>query len=279
VRYVHDPAAGEMLNVGVILYAPAVPYLAARLEYRYTRLSRAFAAFDGESYRTAVRRFERSIEQLRDGWQDSFPALRDLPPDVGVLATKIWPDTGLGLRLGPVLAGVTDDPAETAEALFDRLVTSRQPCGPEERRTDRDVWSVYQRPLTREAVSSVLRPKTFDTPDFQLSFEHAFQNERWHVLQPVSLDYARPESLQEKAMRWLGQASALQGHPELGRLYLLLGAPHHGSHRAAYDKAKRLLDRMPVEHEFVEEDQAEDFAGQLAAYLREHGVFRGKDAD
>jgi hypothetical protein len=36
---------------------------------------------------------------------------------------------------------------------------------------------------------------------------------------------------------------------------------------------------MPVEHEFVEEDQAEDFAGQLAAYLREHGVFRGKDAD
>ena len=106
----------------------------------------------------------------------------------------------------------------------------------------------------------------------ELDFEHAFKNERWHVLQPVSLDYARPESLQEKAMRCLGQASVLEGNPELGRLYLLLGAPLQPSHREAYEKAKRLLHKMPVEHEVVEEDQAEEFARRIAECVREHGV-------
>jgi Protein of unknown function (DUF3037) len=278
VRYVHDPSAGEILNVGVVLYAPSVPYVAARCEHRYTRLSHAFAGFDGESYRTAIRRFERSIERLKGCWQDSFPSLRQLPPDVGALTAKIWSDSGLGLRLGPVLAGVTDDPAESIDALFDRLVVSRQPRGTEERRTDREVWSVYQHPLARKAVSSVLRPKTFDTPNYHLDFEHAFKNERWHVLQPVSLDYARPASLQDKAVRLLGQASVLKGNPELGRLYLLLGAPHQRSHRDAYEKAKRLLQGMPVEHELVEEDQAEEFAGQLAEYIREHSVDKREDA-
>jgi hypothetical protein len=279
VRYVHDPSAGEMLNVGIVLYAPAVPFVEARFEHRYTRLSRAFAGFDGDGYRTSVRRFERSVEHVRECWRDSFPALHEFPVDVGALAAKIWPDAGLSLRLGPVLAGVTDDPADTVDALFSRLVTSRQPHGQEERRTDKDVWSVYQRPLTLQAVSRALRPKTFGTPDYRLGFEHAFKNERWHVLQPVSMDYARPEYLQEKAMRCLGQASVLKGNPELGRIYLLLGAPHQRSHREAYEKAKRLLRQMPVEHELVEEDRAEEFAGKLAEYIRAHGIVNGEPTD
>ena len=70
---------------------------------------------------------------------------------------------------------------------------------------------------------------------------------------------------------------ALEGSPELGRLYLLLGPPHLEMHRTAYVRAKNLLHRMPIPHELVEEDEAGDFAKQLADYMRQHGVLKEEE--
>ena len=58
VRYLHDPATGETLNVGVVLWAPSVRCLAARFEHRYERLSNTFVDFKGEHYKRALRQFE-----------------------------------------------------------------------------------------------------------------------------------------------------------------------------------------------------------------------------
>jgi Protein of unknown function (DUF3037) len=272
LRYLHDPAAGEMLSVGVAVYAPGAPYVAARLDHHYERLSQAFADFDGDHYRKSLRQFEAAIDRLRNGWAAGLPSSWELPPDVGSLTGQIWPDAGLSFRFGPVLAGVTKDLEEALSSLFTRMVTSQYVRGQAERRSDEGVWSVYQRPLARQAVARALRPKLFATPEFKLEFDHAFKNERWHVLQPVSMDYVRADSLQAKAARWLGNAMALQGHPELGKLYLLLGAPHLEANRAAYVKAKNLLHKIPVPHELIEEDAADDFAGELADYMRQHGI-------
>jgi hypothetical protein len=79
LRYVHDPAVGEALNIGVVLYAPSVRFLAVRLEYRYQRLSQTFAGFDGDQYRTALRQLESAIEWVKDTW--SGRSAQDLPAD------------------------------------------------------------------------------------------------------------------------------------------------------------------------------------------------------
>jgi hypothetical protein len=47
----YDFAAGEMLNVGVLLYAPSARYFGFRLEPQFNRLSEAFSSFDGHQYR------------------------------------------------------------------------------------------------------------------------------------------------------------------------------------------------------------------------------------
>ena len=107
---------------------------------------------------------------------------------------------------------------------------------------------------------------------FELKYDHAFQNERWHILQPVSLDYARVEGLRNRIVRVLGDSTALQGNAELGKVYVLLGRPRQETYLPDYDKAKKLLERMPVTHELVEEAQAEEFARKLANEMREHGV-------
>jgi len=277
IRYVHDPAVGETLNVGVILYAPSVPYVGARLDHHYERLSHAFAEFDGDHYRKTRRQFEAAIGRLRSHWNGTLPALLNLPSDVGGVGALIWPDAGVSFRFGPVLAGLADDMDEALSALVSRMVTSQYERPHVEKRSDEAVWSVYHRPIAQKAINKVLRPKLFTTPEFELGFEHSFKNERWHVLQPVSMDYAKPEALQAKATRWLGNAVALKDHPDLGKLYLLLGPPQLEAHRAAYVRAKNLLHKIPVPHELVEENDAEEFARKLAAYMREHGVIGDVD--
>lgn len=272
VRYVHDPTAGEALNIGVLLYAPSVPYVAARLDHRYARLSETFAEFDGESFRRTLQGLHAAIKQFKERWSGSFPALRDLPPDAGTLGTQIWPDADLSFRFGPTLAGVSRDLEETLQHLFVRFVTSQHAQPREERRSDRDVWAVYQRPLSLKAVKAALQPKTIKTPEFEMEFDHAFKNGRWHVLQPISMDYVKAETIQSKASRWLGNAMALHGHPDLEKLYLLLGRPRLASQRQAYERAKALLNKIPVAHEIIEETEAEAFAERIAGYMSAHGI-------
>lgn len=125
IRYVHDPSVGETLNVGVILYAPSVPNVGARLDHHYERLSHAFAEFDGDDYRKTFRRFEGAIERVRKSWSGALLSFLDLPADVTGLGALIWPDVGLSFRLGPVLAGLAGDLDEALSSLFIRMVTSQ----------------------------------------------------------------------------------------------------------------------------------------------------------
>jgi hypothetical protein len=125
IRYVHDPAVGETLNVGVVLYAPSVPYVGACLDYHYERLSHAFAEFDGDHYRKTVRQYETAIGRFRHNWAGALPGLLNLPSDVGGVGALIWPDAGVSFRFGPILAGLSEDLDEALSSLFIRKVTSQ----------------------------------------------------------------------------------------------------------------------------------------------------------
>jgi hypothetical protein len=86
------------------------------------------------------------------------------------------------------------------------------------------------------------------------------------------MDLKKRENIQNKATRWLGNAWALEASAELGTLYVLLGPPSIETNRSTYIKAKNLLHKMPVTHQLIEEDEAEDFADHISAYMREHGI-------
>lgn len=283
VRYVHDPAADERLNIGVLLYAPDQspnrPFLAARVERRYERLSKIFVDFDGDHYRRTLSQFEAAVERLHEHLTGGLYAMWDSPRDAGAVGALIWPDGDLSFQIGPVLAGVAPDPAQALDAIYRRMVTSQHEKPETIRRSDDDVWAVYQRPLYQESIGRILKPKTFETDLIELEFQHTFKNSRYQALLPVSMDYVRVENIRDKASRWLGNTIALKDNPDLAKLYVLLGPPHLESHRNAYIKAKNLLHRMPIDHEFIEEDEAEEFAFYLHDYMREHGVLLEEVSD
>lgn len=279
LRYIHDPVAGEAMNVGVLVYSPEAKFLSVTFEYRYERLSNAFSDFDGEGFRRTARAFESASEDLRD--ELFSPTLRptiDLPADAVNAARRLWPDQGLSYRTSESGAGLSADLTASTAHLFHRFVSSQNERSIDERRTDEEVWAQYRERLSGTVLRDLLRPKTFETPDVKVEFDYAFKNERWHVLRPLSLDFARPGSIQRKAAEFLGECVALSENKELvdGRLYLLLGAPRHVDHTDAYHHAKRMLDRMiPLRHEVVEERDAEKLVARLDEVARDHVASRG----
>jgi hypothetical protein len=262
-----------VLNIGVIICAPEARIIEARLESRYERLSAAFVDFDGEHYRRTLQQFTQVLDILRERLSaTTLFDLWDISSNAQSVARQIWPDIDLSFQIGEVMAGISDNLSDTIADIFHRMVTSQYQRVTQERRTDDEVWSVYHKPLVQRHVSNNLRDTVLTTPDVDVKFAHAFKNEKWHVLQPLSMDLKRREYIQNKATRWLGSAVALEANPELGKLYVLLGPPSIETNRSAYIKAKNLLHKMPIAHELIEEDGAEDFADHISAYMREHGI-------
>ena len=270
IRYVHDPAVGEMLNVGVLLHAPTADYLGFKFDPLYSRLSTTFVNFDGENFRRYVSRMEAALRQVAEGVQPSL-GLYEPPHSMDAVTRLVFPDSGGSFQPGAVLAGITDDPAVELEVLFEHMVASQVKKEPRTRRNDDDVWTSYQRRLPQE-VRRQLQEKTFETREFEETFPHTFKNGAWHILEPVSMDYADAGTIQKKAIDWLGKGVALKDHPDLAKMYLLLGAPQNEAYRPRYNRARDLLDKIPVPHQIIEEDEAADFALEITDYMREHGL-------
>ena len=274
VKYVHNPSIGEMLNIGVLMCAPERGFIGSRFNNHYERLSHAFSNFDGDHYRSIIKGVETAIDNILE--LTSSPALfliHDFPENAEKLARIVAPDSTLSIQFGGMLAGITFDLEDELEHIFHEAVVSQYPQKDQRRRDDEQVWAKYRRELRQKHIDRYLRPKRFVTENYDYKFDYAFKNERWHVLKPVAMDYAQSQSLQEKATKLLGEGLAIADNPELGTLYLLLGEPREESHKGAYEKAKNLLNKIPVKKQIIEENEADDFADYLADYMEKHGVF------
>ncbi len=273
VKYVHNPAVGEMLNVGVLICAPSENYIEAKFNHYYERLSHTFANFDGDHYREIIRNIESAIFKIQN--RNASPTLfliDEKLETVEQVAKQIMPDRGLSIQFGGMLAGLTDNPEGQLWHIFDEAVVSQYPHKEKKGRDDEDVWAHYKKSLSEKQLDKALQPKHFVSESYDYKFDHAFKNEKWHVLRPVTMDYAHSQTIQDRATRLLGEASALDGNPELSIYYILLGEPKQSSHKAAYVKAKNLLNRIPILKQIIEENEAKDFAAHLADYMKRHGV-------
>lgn len=274
VKYVHNPAAGEMLNIGVLLFSDEAQQIVGKFEIHFDRLSSAFANFDGDHYRFVIRNLEQSISQLNERFKPSL--FQKEFDDIKGVFRSLVPDLGLSIQFGNVLGGITNDLEVEAEHIFYRLITSQIPQKEKKSRSDEEVWIIYNKPLAERQIAKYLRPKLFSSNNYDLKFEHTFKNEKHHILDPVTMDYAQAESIQNRAIKILGQATTLEDNSEIGKLYLLLGAPRNSSHKNAYIKAKNLLNKIPIDKEIIEENEAEDFAKEIKSYMKKHGVFENE---
>jgi hypothetical protein len=91
-----------------------------------------------------------------------------------------------------------------------------------------------------------------------------------HTYEPVSFDLVESTSIVDKANQWLGRITILSTSPERFKPYFLLGEPREQRLRSSFVKAQNILHKMPCEHEFVREADAEEFAKHLKAEINQY---------
>ena len=276
LRYLHDPSVGEYVNVGVLVYAPEVGFVRFKSEHRIRALSQLFGGFDAKGFIRFLSRLETSTETFQYSLIQSRMGMFEMekpPSDAGMLARWLFADNNLSFQFGPTKAGIARDLTEATNLVFERHITSQRPPTKEHKRRDEEaVWNVFQNAFRQYGINRYLAPRVIQTPAFDLPFKHAYENERWHAVEPLSFDFARPEEIRDKAMLWYSYGAALKESEEFAQLYLLLGAPTNPDYQLAYEKAKRWLEKMPIHPQLIEERDAQEFARQLAETMKEEGV-------
>ena len=270
LRYVHDIATGEFLNVGVALLAAERRYVNALCRTTFQRLRSVFPTLDGESFRASMRHVTHEFERLHEQLRDQL-ALRDQAAGVMAFAHSVLGADDSSLQWSPMGAGVTVDPERTLEQLFDRFVmTYERETTTRRRQDDDDVWRHFSHELQQRQVLKHFVPKTIAVRDDQIEFEHAWKNGVWHCLAPVSFDLASAESIRDKAHRWLGQLTSVAQADEAFRLYFLVGRPSQAELLPAFKSALSILGKVPVQREVFEEGHAGALSERLAEEVRAH---------
>lgn len=276
LRYVHDPVTAEFLNVGLVLYSKEARYLKMLVNTRYSRLSDAFGGINGDYYRRVVSHIQNRIRWIQNDL--SKPGLfDDWPTQIEVLLAQVLLPDDASLVFGGYGGGITLDLEAELERLYRRLVEWYTQPEKEERRTDQQVWQVYAQEFDRHEISLHLSPVTIETPTYHYQFEHAWKNERWHPVEPVSFDLMLASSILEKANKWIGRILNLADSDQIGTVHLLLGAPHREDLQDKYRAAKvNLLTKIPkdIKVELVEEAEAAEFSERFAQMIQKHRVYQ-----
>jgi hypothetical protein len=267
LRYVHDTATQEFVNVGVAVFAPEIGFLQARWTDSYARISALFVRVDGAHFRQIVHYIGSQIQALGKRYTARLP----FEPSITLesLLTQVLPADDSAFQFSKIGVGIAQDPQQALAEIFHRQVETYF-TGEATRRSDDDVWRVFREPLDRVHVTPRLKPKRIVAPDFEYEFERSWKNEVWRVYEPVSFDLVEEASILDKANRWFGRASCLSESRERFRIYFLLGEPRREGMRPAFTKAQNILHKIPGDKDFIRESERESFANKLASEIDSH---------
>jgi hypothetical protein len=262
LRYVHDTATGEFVNVGVALYAPGAKFAGARCRTTYGRLTKTFPGLDGEAFKSLMRRINNRFDEIAAEVANELP-LKGLPATIMEMAWSVLPPDDSSLQWSPAGGGVTEDLPITLTQIYDRMVERYEDGVIRARRSDEDVWTRFRRDLETRNIAVHLQSKKITVPDDEVEFEHAYKNGVWHCLKPISFDLSA-DGITEKAHRWLGQLTSVKSASDPFKVYLLVGEPQQRDLKATLDKALSILQKIPVEKEIILERDAAAFSERFA---------------
>jgi hypothetical protein len=268
LRFIYDPVTLEFVNVGVVVYSPETKQLSARCTQHYGRISKMFVTFDGIRLRQTLRFIQ---DRLNDIAAEMYGKLQFRPVgSMYEILNSVLPVDDSSLQFAKGGVGTTEDLKKTAELLFDRYVERYSGGQDITKRDDDDVWRSFRPSFDRKNVTPKLVPKRIVAKNYEYEFQRSWKNGVWHLYEPISFDLLDASTIAEKANRWVGRATGLEDSQEQFKLFLLLGRPSDERLLQAYRKAENLLNRMPVDHEFVEESEAEEFARSVASEMEMH---------
>ena len=237
LRYRHDPLAGEVVNVGVVVHCAADHFFDVKIRRTVGRLSKMFPDMEKADLMSGLQVVQRGASRLRER---SISDLFMSEADASKLARAVLPDDDSSLVWGSMGSGITQDATATLEKLYSRFVGLYD----ESVRAGRDdaaVWQPVKERLAERNLAERLQPQVIVSPIDRVEFDHAWKNGAWHCYQPLSFDLASGDSIREKAARWSGHMTGLSKAPEAVQPHFIVGGP---SNHALVDDYRRAIDLL-----------------------------------
>jgi hypothetical protein len=231
-----------------------------------------FSKIDGDRFKQQTRYIEEELSNLGKKLKQRPLPFAELEGDLESLLRRVLPADDSALQFSPCGFGVSADLNKTLEELYERYVDRYASEQETSSRSDEEVWRTFRTPLERRNLISVLEPKTINAPDYDYAFQAGWKNGIWHVYEPVSFDLIEPNSLLEKANRWVGRSASLAESAEKFKLHLLIGAPRNPNLGETFRRSTSILRKMVTDTELVMETEAEQFAAELEREMSNYGV-------
>ncbi len=262
----HDVFTREFVNIAVVVHCPKAGFVQMK---GVTRLKRALGFFPGMD-RGSVYKMLRFMESRFDSYGKSMQQNLSFETlDAAAIAKAILPNDDSSLQWSAPGGGVTENPAQVLDDLFERMVTRHEETHPPVRRTDEEVWHPFEAALQsrdRQVLSS-LEEKVLSVGSFEHRFEHAWQPAEGalHLLMPLSFDLVNPSDIVDKAIAWNGRVRFFRKSTLPFKAFLLLGKPSEKLHETAYAEAQEVLaSEDDSERTIVPEEEASLFAEEFS---------------
>lgn len=269
LRYRRDPDAGEFANIGIALWCPQNRFLGFQGCSRYGRLTHFFGDLDVDGYRRLMGYVERQFQVLAaDLPQTSL--FEPAAVNALDLAAKVVPIDDGSLIWGALRGGLTLDPSAELSRIFNRYVGSLNETTERASRSDKEIFrDVFKRAF--DPVAKHINPHEVIARRTHHVFPQAWKNGVWNVYETLSFDLQSPESIEEKAERWLGKGTLLMEADSPPKIHFLLGKPRIPSNAKALEGARDVLRSVPDAH-LIDEEQTEEFTASLRLQIETMAV-------
>lgn len=268
LRYTHNAMAAETVNVGVVLLVPEDGQLYCEIPLSYGRLSQFFADFSGKDYRAMlsrvrarITRFAQEVAPLelqtdKSGFAEEY-RLDDLLP-------KILTQTNC-FSWSEVMSGIARDPAQRLRQLTQEFVDRHEKTTAKPRRDDEQIARNVAKRLCEKGLLNKLTEVPMSVDGVDHCFRFGWMNGTRQVMDSISLDYADPSRIKQKANEWSGILYNLsKGEPF--QFTGVVSAYTRGLDKER-DRAMAILQKAPNVRKIITEAEIDRFIPEIEADL------------
>ena len=270
LQYHYNSASGEVLNVGLLVLFPDQQKIAF---VHPEKLNRLKAAYPNSVAERTLKAFFKGISgkvMALNRQPEIFNDYRNRPLDF--IDNEILIRDASSLQFGEIKTGLlyTEDLKHIVEQLKN-LYLSLYDLDEEEtpKHTEEFIIKTY-RNLIKEGNGQLFATKKI-TENVQIgdyTFPFAWQNGTYNVVNPVSLDLKRPESIIRKATLNFGKITILESdlRQENTHFDVLLAKPKQRALIKSYEEAINILSKLKTAR-IWQEDQIEEYSNKTLKAL------------
>lgn len=269
LRYVHDPATGEFINVGVALHSPGLGFFEIKIRSTLGRISETFPDVNGRGLRYLLKSINNNFLLLSTVYNSPL-SFADKVSNLGEIIHSVLPKDDSSLIWSEIQSGLSNSPEMTLDKLFIRYVTKYDHKKAKVRKTDEDLIRGFKKDLENRQLADFFSEKIISTSVDEVKFPFAWKNGIWHCIDSISFDLSAPESIRDKAHKYLGQITSANQSSEEFKIYLLVSKPKSSDLESAFNKALGILQMIPVASEVYYEEEKSVLLNKLTTQINKH---------